>query len=204
MSSPGALAAAAVLLLGSCAAPLSQDFRRPGPYPPPRTTQFTGHFGERHFEDERWAPLETQLVGGLTIAEPVDGPFWVETGSQFSYDSSTVEIGGTVEGVRSTTWDFYLGALVQPHFNGWRLRPYGGLGFAMRSIDLEEEFLGMLSRDSDITLGGYGKLGCRLDIYPGGFIGVEVRAFEGERARLHGTELDTSSYQILFVSGSCM
>lgn len=204
MNSAGALAAAVALSLGSCSATASRDFRRPGSYPPPSTTQFTGHLGQRNFDDERWAPLETQLVAGLTIAEPIEGPFWFETGSQFSYDSSTVEIGGNTEGVRAHTWDFYVGGLVQPDFNGWRLRPYGGLGFAMRNIDLEEEVLGMLARDSEIVLGGYGKLGLRLDIYPGGFVGVEVRAFEGDRARLHGAELDTSSYQILFVSGACM
>ena len=119
-------------------------------------------------------------------------------------DSSTVYVGGNIEGVRTSIWDFYVGCLVQPYFDGWRLRPYGGLGFAMRNIDLEEEFLGTLERDNDISLGGYGKVGIRLDIYPGGFIGIEVRAFEGDEARLNGADLDTSSYQIVFMSGAYM
>jgi len=207
MARPSALAAVALALTSACYAPPrrpagAQDFGPPGPYPRvPRQTQITGAIGSRSFDDSSWEPLENQFVTGLSLAEPIEGLFWLEGGIQYSYDSANISIGAFDEHIRTSLFDLYLGFLLQPRF-GYRLRPYGGAGFAMRNVEFEGEELGMFVREDDISLGGYGKLGLRLEIYPGAFIGMEVRAFQGDPVRLNSTNLETDSLQVVFVSGT--
>ena len=194
-----------VALASGCMAPPAGQIGAPGYYHRGRTL-VSGHVGQRTFSDTSWQPLDEQFVSGLTLAEPVHeapwGDVWIEGTTQWSFDNETLSVGGNEERLRAQVFDLSMGVLLLPWLGGARLRPYGALGLGFRSIEYEGEELDTLVHESELTFGSYGKAGLRFDVYPGGFIGVEVRFFRGDSVRLAGGTLDTDSHQIVFVSGA--
>ena len=189
------------ILGGGCATPVDEGFGAFDPYFR-RESQLTAVFGPRDYGGSDTAPLDDQIVTGLTLAERISEVFWLEGGFQVGFDENSGLIGGVNETSESRVLDYFVGFVAQPFPRDLVVTPYAGFGFAFRDVRLETLRDETFEAESDLATGGYGKLGLRYEIYPRAFIGIELRAFRGSSVSLNGDTLDTDSNQIVFITGT--
>jgi len=194
------------LLPASCAAPAPQQ---EGPFPVAPGSKLYGRqvnfgIGLRSFDDEGFGKLDEQVALTLDYAEPIGYEHvLLEGGLHYSQeDTSQRDAMNMVQRVKAETLELSVGLNASVLVG--RMRPYAGLGASMLFLNLRglDDTSGTVFEDDETTIGGYLKGGLLFQISRTSHIGVELRHFEGGDVNLEGTELETTSDQLVFVFGS--
>ena len=158
--------------------------------------------GVRSFDDERWEPLEDQVLFGIDYCEPIGlRAVRLEAGFQYSWDESSASLpGGVGVSLHAETFEFSAG--LNASYPLGRLRPYVGGGAALLFSDTKIIDQGAIVRDDDTTMGGYAKGGLLFQVSQIAHIGVEYRKFFGGTISLSNDEVDSDAGQVAIVFGT--
>ena len=198
---PARLAFAVLAFCAGCRTPVPEG-RFPDENISWRGRQTNLMVGLRSFDDERWEPLEDQVLWGIDYCEPIGlEAVRLEAGFQYSWDESSARLPGG-QGVELHAETFEFSAGLNASYPIGRLRPYVGGGAALLFSDTKFLDQGAIVRDDDSTMGGYGKAGLLFQVSQIAHVGIEYRLFAGGAVSLGNDEVDADSGQFAIVFGT--
>jgi len=184
-----------LLSLSACAAVPSYAPQDPSD-DPDRPTRVALYLGQRNLDEGDYEPVDEQGMLGLEFVHEARESV---VGWEFGLAGSAAEEDVAGLDVEATTGEVYAG--IRKSLGSSRFRPYIGGGISY--IQSEIEATGALGSGSidDGSVAGYVHLGVSLDITPGFFIGLDLRALVGSDLNYDGLESDADYEQLALTVG---
>lgn len=189
-----------------CAGCITPD-AGPEPWEPPTDRRQSNFLvGVDSFEDDDLGRLDDQLLFALDYTEPVGlDPLRLEGGIHYSYDEASERLStGMGERTRAEMLELSAGLLYTLEAPNVRLRPYAGLGASLFFVQLRalDEARDEVFRDSDATVGGYGKVGILFRASPTSHLGIEYRRGLGGVTSIDARDVDVDYHAVALVFGT--
>lgn len=154
--------------------------------------------GVREFTDDRiWGDVDGEVAFGIEYFHEIDNGIGWEVGGMGSLGTKGA-VGGNVD-VTGAAAEIYAGA--RYIYRRDRLHPYVGGGLSAIFAGVDDDNVGQVADDQDLTMGVYLHGGFQYDLTSFLFIGLDLRTLFGTDLELTTISGDADYWQLGLVLG---